>query len=59
MTGLEVAKVRNWQIIALHSATFIAIKRPVATGRFWPLCRAMQTNSVYLSGHPNRIEAMN
>jgi hypothetical protein len=27
----------NCQITELHSAIFIAIKRPVATGRNWPL----------------------
>ena len=31
----------NGIIAELHSAIFIAKKRPVATGRNWPLCRAL------------------
>jgi len=31
------SNVCKWQIFEPHSAIFIAIKRPVATGSLWPI----------------------
>jgi hypothetical protein len=36
-----MAMVCTWPIAELYSAVFIAIKQPVLTGSFWPLCKAL------------------
>jgi hypothetical protein len=41
---LETLLISAWRIAQLHSAIFIAIKLPVATGSSWPLPVDEKTN---------------